>query len=117
MNTPALLMALAIVESANNPLAIGDDGKSWGLYQIRPEYVADVNRILGSKQYRHRDAFNPAAAGRMVEIYIGHYATPRRIGGMDPTEAAARIHNGGPNGHRKAATIEYWHKVRKGLRE
>ena len=106
-----LLLAIAIVESSGNPLAIGDDGLSWGLYQIRPAYVRDVNRILGSAEYTHRDAFNPQYAKRMVEVYLNHYATPERIGRPVTDEDRARIHNGGPNGWRKESTRAYWQKV------
>jgi len=112
--TPFLL-ALALVESSNNPRAIGDDGMSWGLYQIRPVYVEDVNRILGAEEYTHRDAFNPAHAERMVEVYLDHYATPERLGRPVTDEDRARIHNGGPNGWRKTATVGYWAKVRKAM--
>jgi len=109
----ALLLAIAMVESSNNPLAIGDDGLSWGLYQIRPIYVRDVNRILGSEQYTHRDAFRPECASRMVEVYLAHYATPERLGRSVTDQDRARIHNGGPNGWRKPETMEYWGKVRR----
>jgi hypothetical protein len=35
-----------------------------------------------------------------------------RYGGSNPTdERLARQHNGGPRGHRKAATLAYWRKV------
>ncbi|HQM23866.1 MAG TPA: hypothetical protein PK572_09600 [Kiritimatiellia bacterium] len=32
-------------------------------------------------------------------------------------EVLARIHNGGPNGHKKKATLEYWEKVKEALEE
>jgi len=32
-------------------------------------------------------------------------------------EDIARIHNGGPNGHRKEITKRYWEKVKKILNE
>ena len=110
-----LLLAIAIVESSGNPLAIGDDGLSWGLYQIRPAYVRDVNRILGAEEYTHRDAFNAQYAKRMVEVYLNHYATPERIGRPVTDEDRARIHNGGPNGWRKESTNDYWRKVRSSM--
>jgi hypothetical protein len=30
-------------------------------------------------------------------------------------EKLARIHNGGPRGHTKSATVKYWRKVEKAL--
>ena len=112
----ALLLAIAMVESSGNPKAIGDDGLSWGLYQIRPEYVEDVNRILGSDEYIHRDAFNPVYARRLAEIYLNHYATPERLGRPVTDEDRARIHNGGPNGWKKPHTKEYWRKVKEAMK-
>ena len=119
----ALLLAIAMVESSGNPKAIGDDGLSWGLYQIRPVYVEDVNRINAQKPnwpgfpvYIHRDAFNPLTAARMVRIYLDHYATPERLGRPVTDEDRARIHNGGPNGWRKTATVGYWAKVKEAMK-
>jgi beta-glucosidase/6-phospho-beta-glucosidase/beta-galactosidase len=111
------LLALALVESSNNTNAIGDDGLSWGLYQIRPVYVEDVNRILGVNMYRHIDAMDPTHAQAMVVIYIDHYATPERLGRPVTDEDRARIHNGGPTGWKKRKTVKFWKKVKKVMDE
>ena len=115
MNLDALLCAIAIVESSGNPLAVGDSGEALGLYQLRPIYVQDVNRILGVTIYQHADALHPGHAANMVRIYLSHYATPDRLGRPVTDQDRARIHNGGPNGWRKDCTTNYWTKVKGNL--
>lgn len=115
MNYSALISALTIVESGGRADAVGDNGKAYGILQIWDVVVQDVNKVFGTS-YVHKDAFNPTKARQICRYYLSHYATPARTAGMDPYEAAARIWNGGPNGHRKAATIPYWAKVRKHLK-
>lgn len=103
-----LLPALAQVESGGNPRAVGDGKKAVGLYQIWPIYVADVNRIAG-KKYTLADRYDPIESAQMVRIYLKHYGRGKSIIDM------ARIHCGGPNGHRKEATKKYGEKVKKVL--
>ena len=45
----------------------------------------------------------------MIE-WLKIYATERRLG-VVTLEKMARMHNGGPNGHKKEATEKYWAKV------
>ncbi len=105
-----LLPALAKVESNGNPRAVGDSGKALGELQIWSVVVQDVNRVHGTR-YTHRDAFDPAKARDICRRYLAIYCTPKRLGRQPTMEDAARIWNGGPNGHRKSATEKYWHKV------
>jgi hypothetical protein len=105
-----LLPALAQVESNGNPRAVGDNGKALGELQIWSVVVQDVNRVHGTR-YSHRDAFEPILARDICRRYLAIYCTPKRLGRAPTMEDAARIWNGGPNGHRKTATIKYWHKV------
>ena len=109
-----LLPALSKVESNGNPRAVGDSGKAYGELQIWSVVVQDVNRAHGTR-YTHRDAFDPAKARDICRRYLAIYATPKRLGRAPTMEDAARIWNGGPNGHRKSATEKYWHKVAKAL--
>ena len=64
----------------------------------------------------------------MVELYTIHYAMKvwdeafknikfesEQDGFMKYFELQARIHNGGPNGHKKESTKAYWLKVKKEL--
>ncbi len=104
-----LISALIIVESSNNDLAVGDQGKAIGCLQIHRGVVLDVNRITGSN-YRHQDMTNRAQARAVCEAYLKHYGK----GGS--TEQLARRWNGGPTGDRKSATEAYWAKVKKQLK-
>ena len=110
--TPAeldrLVPALMRVESGGEYRAVGDGGKALGPYQIHSKYLRDVNRLAGTR-YTHADMFDPAKSEKIVRAYLTRYAKGKGI------EAAARIHNGGPSGDKKPATVKYWNKVRKEL--
>lgn len=109
-----LIPALEQVESAGNPAAVGDKGRALGILQIWDVVIADVNRAKGTT-YTHRDALDPVKARAICRAYLSIYCTPRRLGRQPTMEDAARIWNGGPNGHRKAATVKYWQKVARAL--
>ena len=105
-----LIPALEQVESAGNPAAIGDNGRALGVLQIWDVVVADVNRAKGTR-YTHADALDPVKARAICRAYLSIYCTAKRLGREPTMEDAARIWNGGPNGHKKKATEKYWHKV------
>ncbi len=111
-----VLEAIAIVESNANDRAVGDGGKAFGRFQIWAAYVKDVNRIAGTS-FSHSDAYNPEKAAYMVSIYLTHYGRvyERKTGNRPSSEVLCRIHNGGPNGWRKPATVWYWLKCKKVL--
>ena len=106
MNLTNLITALIMVESSNNDLAIGDQGRAIGCLQIHRGVVLDVNRITGS-HYRHQDMTNRVQARAVCAAYLSHY------GRGATTEQLARRWNGGPTGDRKTATVAYWAKVKK----
>lgn len=100
-----LLDAIAEIESNNHPGAIGDKGRAIGAYQIHRAYWKDGTRFLGV-DWNYREAFNPKKARRVVRAYLLHYGKGRSLMDM------ARIHNGGPKGHKKTSTIVYARKIR-----
>ena len=104
-----LISALIIVESSNNDLAVGDQGRAIGCLQIHKAVVADVNRITGSN-YRHSEMTNRVAARAVCEAYLKAYGKGKTI------EEQARIWNGGPTGDKKQATLGYWNKVSKHIK-
>lgn len=108
MNLGPLIAALITVESGGRDNAIGDGGAAIGALQIHKSVVVDVNRIAGTS-YTHQQMTNRIAARKVCEIYLTRYAAGKT------NEEAARIWNGGPNGHHKSATVCYWNKVRKHL--
>ncbi len=99
-----LLDAIAQVESGNRPNAIGDKGRAIGAYQIHRAYWKDGTRILRVK-WSYAEAFDPKKARRVTRAYLRHYGKGRSLIEM------ARIHNGGPRGYRKRATLGYGRKV------
>ena len=116
-----LLDAIEQVESGGDANAVGDDGKAVGSFQIHKIYVDDVNRIQAELAERNHYGFTAIRyewrndknlCRDMVDTYLRHYATMRRIGKRPTFEDMARIHNGGPNGWKKESTLPYWEKVK-----
>ena len=101
-----LLDAIAFVESDRG-------ATSANVYQLRRVYVRDVNRIRGWG-IRYADAIGDTAlARRCILAYWRHYGAvyERRTGRKATAETLARMHNGGPDGWRKAETVRYWRRV------
>ena len=99
-----LLDAIAKVESQANPNAVGDGGRAIGSYQIHRRYWIDGTRILGV-DWSYEEAKDPAKARKVVRAYLTHYGRNRSL------IEKARIHNGGPRGYRKEATLPYARKI------
>ena len=106
-----LLDAIAQVESGGDPNAVGDNGAAVGLFQIHKIYVDDVNRILRYNKYKYSDRLLPHRSQEMVTVYLKHYGKGKSLLDM------ARIHNGGPRGHKKKCTLPYAEKIRKEMAE
>lgn len=109
-----LILALIAVESNGNDRAIGDDGLAYGALQIHACYVADANEFA-NESWTHEDAYDRDKAIQIFLAYMDRYATEKRLGRIVTIEDIARIHNGGPNGYKKDATLKYWHKVKAEL--
>lgn len=109
MNLNNLITALMLVESHGNDMAIGDNGRALGPLQIHRGVVLDVNRITGSN-YRWESMTNRAQARAVCQAYLEHYGRGKSL------EEQARIWNGGPTGHKKAATVSYWRRVQKEIK-
>jgi len=114
MNWAILLAALVAVESSGDPDAIGDNGLAFGCLQLHAAYVQDAAEFAG-ENWTHEDAFNPVLARKIVRAYMARYATQKRLGREPTYSDVARIHNGGPGGSWKPATLPYWLKVKKEL--
>jgi len=106
-----LLDAIAKVESDHNPDAVGDGGKAIGMFQIHRVYWQDAVQHDPSIGGRYEDCYDPVYARRIVIAYMDRYAPANAS-----DETLARIHNGGPRGHKKAATNKYWDKVKKEMK-
>ena len=111
-DTRVFLDAIRRVETGGLPNAgkgaVGDKGASIGPYQIQRAYHADARMKAG----RYEDCSTDATyAEQTMLAYFARYA-PKALEAKD-WETLARIHNGGPKGHTKKATIGYWAKVKK----
>lgn len=63
-----LQLAIAMTESEFNPDAIGKT-KDYGIYQITPIYVDEINRLLGEKEYTHAQAFDITKSVEMFNVF------------------------------------------------
>jgi predicted chitinase len=109
----AFLDALAQVESGGNDAAVGDGGKAIGRMQIWEIYHTDAVAHAPAIGGEYADCKGKAYAERVVVAYLHRYGK-KALADKD-WERLSRIHNGGPSGHRKRATIKYWRKVEKAL--
>jgi hypothetical protein len=99
-----LMKAMAAVESGRHPLAVGDGGRAIGVYQIHRAYWQDSG-VPG----KWEDCLDAAYARRVVVSYWNRYCPDAlRQGNI---EVLCRVHNGGPRGHEKSATLAYWRSI------
>ncbi len=78
------LSAIAKIESSGNPLAIGDNGKAIGMYQLHKAVVIDYNKATGSN-YRHKDMLDASIANKVANWYFGDLARMLRYYGKPVT--------------------------------
>lgn len=97
--------ALHIVETSGRTGAIiGDQGRALGPLQIHRAYHADAR--IGGDYSRCADL---DYSRRVVTAYLQRYAPAAWAAG--DVKTLARIHNGGPRGDKKSATLGYAAKV------
>jgi len=99
-----LLDAIARIESHYDPSAVGDGGRALGAYQIHRVYWQDATGRFGV-DWPSRNETDPTTARQTGKHYLLHYGSGKSLIEM------ARIHNGGPCGHRKKATLRYARKI------
>ena len=109
----ALLDAIEQVESSGRGVNTpdGDGGKAIGPFQIWKSYWKDAveyDKSLASGSYQ--DCRKPEYARRVVRAYLTRYGRGKT------NEEMARIHNGGPRGHKKHSTLEYWERVKREIK-
>ncbi len=111
-DTRKFLDAIRRVETGGLPNAgkgaVGDKGASIGPYQIQRAYHADAR--MKSGKYEDCSASHSYSEQTML-AYFARYA-PKALESKD-WQTLARVHNGGPKGHTKKATLGYWAKVQK----
>ena len=121
MKLAALLLALAVTAQAAPPASffralhivetsgrtgpiLGDNGKALGPLQIHKAYHSDAR--IGGDYSRCADL---DYSKRVVTAYLQRYAPAAWAAGDVIT--LARVHNGGPRGATKQATVAYGDKV------
>ena len=111
-DTRKFLDAIRRVETGGLPNAgkgaVGDKGASIGPYQIQRAYHADAR--MKSGKYEDCSASHSYSEQTML-AYFARYA-PKALESKD-WQTLARVHNGGPKGASKKATLGYWAKVQK----
>ena len=106
-NFTTFLNALRMTETGGEDQpenAVGDGGMSLGPYQISRAYLSDSGVKGDWRRCRDR-TFSEVV---MVAYWKRH--CPEALRTRD-YETLARVHNGGPNGNRKASTLSYWRIV------
>lgn len=120
-----LLDAIHMTEASGKiKVRDGDGGKAIGPMQIWRDYWLDAThekRVVNGKATwvrihpgDYQDCRRLDYAKQVVLWYMQKYA-PVALKEKN-LQHLARVHNGGPQGHRVRATIPYWHKVRKHLK-
>jgi len=115
-NRQILLDAICSVESNCDPSKVGDKGEL-GCYQIRECFWIDALEHDPSIGGEYEDVIDKEYAEKCIYAYWDRYATEKRLGRPVTDEDRARMHNGGPNGHKKDATVKYWNKIEKELND
>ena len=101
--------ALHLVETSgrHGPI-LGDNGRSLGPLQISRDYFSD-SRVGGT----YEQVSDLGFARRVVSAYLKRYAPKAWAAGDVVT--LARIHNGGPAGAQKRATLGYAERVKRAM--
>lgn len=108
-----LLDALVQVESSGRDDAVGDAGNALGSCQIWRAYWSDAVEHAPAIGGAYEDVRSRVYAERIVVAYWMRYASAA-VRDAD-LERLARVHNGGPRGHRKQATVGYWQRVQRAI--
>tara|TARA_Y100000310_G_scaffold174686_1_gene174800 strand:+ start:209 stop:808 length:600 start_codon:yes stop_codon:yes gene_type:complete len=101
-----LFAAIREVESGGDDYAVGDGGKSRGAYQIGRAYWKDAIEHGGVDWNYDLWVWVRPHSEQVMRWYWERYDARTH-------EEKARIHNGGPRGMEKKATIKYWQKVQR----
>jgi hypothetical protein len=84
----------------------GDGGRAIGSYQIWESYWKDAVDFDPSIGGKYDDVRKKDYAEKIVLAYFQRYT--KNFKSKPTNEQLARIHNGGPTGYKKKATLKYW---------
>lgn len=106
-----LISAIIMRECSGDFTSTSMDGKAVGPMGIKMICLEDINRFAGT-HYVSADRFDLRKSIEMFNLYVGHYATEKRIGWRVEVMDKVRIWHGGPNGWNFYPTYRYWISVR-----
>jgi len=114
VQTPGTFFAaIRQVESGGRSDAVGDGGRSCGAYQIGRAYWQDACEWGGVDWSYDRYVRDAARCEQVMRWYWQRYVPGAYQRGE--LEVLSRVHNGGPRGHTKQATLAYWRKIKQAL--
>jgi hypothetical protein len=106
----SILAAIGAVESSNRGcVPDGDHRRAIGPFQIHGSYWRDAVAADPTIGGTYQDCRRRDYALRIVAAYLQHYAPDAFAAG--DAETLARVHNGGPSGHRRPTTLGFWRRV------
>lgn len=108
----SIMSILKEVETNNNPKAIGDNGRAYGILQIHRSVISDVNRVYGTN-YRYTDMFYVKDSEEVFELYIcyGREVFFKKHCRFPTEEEIVRMWNGGIyKGYTYRDTKDYYKK-------
>lgn len=92
---PAMLLSMAWIESAFDPRAVGDGGRSLGLLQIQATTAEDITRRLGGRGYSApNDLFDAVLTMDFGARYVQWLRTWNGV--RRPDQWVVEAYNGGP---------------------
>lgn len=111
-----LLNAIAQIESNNNDLAVGDNGKSISRYQIQRNCYLDAKEYDKTITFPYGSLTNKVNAEKIIKAYFNRYG--RNLIQTNDYESLARLFNSGPNWeNKKHLTENYVKKFRAALKK
>ena len=108
MSIKVLLLVFALVESSNNPQAIGDNGLAWGKFQFHKARWVECGGTLAE--------YGKASETRQDEIFLNEAKKVEKLlktakyKRIDYVTALSTYHN---NGHIKNEQTPYVKKIKK----
>lgn len=90
----------------------GKTGTIWGKHgDLGPLQITKAYWLSSGVKGNFMQCTNLTYSKLVVTAYMKKYA--KQALQLGDWETIARIHNGGPNGHRKKVTLAYWRKIRE----
>ncbi len=109
-----ILDAIRFVESGHRDVVPdGDGGRAIGPYQIHQVYWQDAIQARPDLGGTYQDCRSRPYAEAIVTAYMQRWA-PAAWSNRN-AKVLARVHNGGPRGFSKKATLGYWKRVQAKL--